>query len=117
MLTSIHNKVMNKVIDKTYHFALPAIELSRNEMIKLIKDTKFTSMRVWSTKLNGTRMRRMEQTRDLIPNGSPGVRKRRRTLRRQNMWVVWSETNQGWRTIRLRTVDKVKIGQQFYRVK
>lgn len=117
MLTSIHNKVMNKVIDKTYHFAAPAIELSRKEMIDLIKNTKFTSMRVWSTKLNGARMRRMEQTRDMIPNGSPSVTKRRRTLRRQNMWTVWSETNQGWRTIRLRTVDKVKIGQQFYRVK
>jgi len=117
MLTNIHRKVMNKVVDKTYHFALPAIELSRNQMIKLIKDTKYTSMRVWSTKLNGARMRRMEQTRNLEPNGSASVRKRRRTLRRQNMWVVWSETNQGWRTIRLRTVDKVKIGQQFYRVK
>ena len=117
MLTNIHRKVMNKVVDKTYHFALPAIELSRSEMIKLIKETKFTSMRVWSTKLNGARMRRMEQTRDMVPNGSPSVAKRRRTLRRQNMWVVQSETNQGWRTIRLRTVDKVKIGQQFYRVK
>lgn len=108
---------MNKVIDKTYHFATPAIELSRREMISLIKNTKFTSMRVWSTKLNGARMRRMEQTRDLVPNGSPSVRKRRNTLRRQNMWVVWSETNQGWRTIRLRTVDKVKIGNQFYKLK
>lgn len=117
MLTNIHRKVMNKVVDKTYHFALPAIELTRSEMIKLIKNTKFTSMRVWSTKLNGSRMRRMEQTRDMIPNGSPSVAKRRRTLRRQNMWVVYSETDLGWRTIRLRTVDKVKIGNQFYRVK
>ena len=108
---------MNKVVDTTYHFAQPAIELSRREMTSLIKNTKFTSMRVWSRKLNGVGMRRMEQTRDKLPNSSPGVVKRRRTLRRQNMWVVWSETNQGWRTIRLRTVDKVKIGQQFYRVK
>jgi len=117
MLTNIHRKVMNKVIDKTYHFAQPAIEVSRGEMIRLIKTTKFTSMRVWSTKLNGARMRRMEQTRDLIPNSSPGVVKRRRTLARQKMWVVWSETNQGWRTIRLTTVNKIKIGQQFYIVK
>lgn len=108
---------MNKVVDKTYHFATPAIELSRSEMTKLIKNTKFTSMRVWSTKLNGAGMRRMEQTRDLIPNSSPGVVKRRRTLSRQKMWVVWSETNQGWRTIRLQTVKKVKIGPQFYKVK
>ena len=117
MLDRNHFRVMNKVVDKTYHFAQPAIELTRGEMIKLIKNTKFTSMRVWSTKLNGARMRRMEQTRDKLPNSSPGVVKRRRTLARQNMWVVWSETNSGWRTIRLRTVDKVKIGQQFYRVK
>lgn len=108
---------MNKVIDKTYHFAAPAIEMTRKQMIELIKNTKYTSMRVWSTKLNGSRMRRMEQTRNLIPNSSPGVVKRRRTLKRQNMWVVWSETNNGWRTIRLRTVDKVKIGNQFYKVK
>jgi hypothetical protein len=108
---------MNKVVDKTYHFATPAIELSRSEMTKLIKNTKFTSMRVWSTKLNGAGMRRMEQTRDLIPNSSPGVVKRRRTLSRQKMWVVYSETNNGWRTIRLQTVKKVKIGPQFYKVK
>jgi len=114
MLDRNHFRVMNKVVDKTYHFAQPAIELTRGEMIKLIKNTKFTSMRVWSTKLNGARMRRMEQTRDKLP---PGVVKRRRTLARQNMWVVWSETNSDWRTIRLRTVDKVKIGQQFYIVK
>ena len=117
MLTNIHRKVMNKVIDKTYHFAQPAIEVSRREMTKLIKTTKFTSMRIWSTKLDGARMRRMEQTWDLVPNSSPGVVKRRRTLRRQNMWVVYSETNQGWRTIRLNTVDKIKIGNQFYKVK
>ncbi len=117
MLTRNHFRVMNKVVDKTYHFSQPAIELSRNEMTKLIKNTKFTSMRVWSTKLNGAGMRRMEQTRDLIPNSSPGVVKRRRTLSRQKMWVVWSETNQGWRTIRLNTVKKVKIGPQFYKVK
>jgi len=117
MLTRNHFNVMNKVVDKTYHFATPAIELSRSEMTKLIKNTKFTSMRVWSTKLNGAGMRRMEQTRDLIPNSSPGVVKRRRTLSRQKMWVVWSETNQGWRTIRLQTVKKVKIGPQFYKVK
>ena len=54
MLDSLVRKVMNKVVDTTYHFALPAIELTRSEMIKLIKNTKFTSMRVWSTKLNGT---------------------------------------------------------------
>jgi len=117
MLDRNHFNVMNKVVDKTYHFTQPAIELSRRDMTKLIKQTKFTSMRVWSRKLNGVGMRRMEQTRDLVPNGSPGVRKRRRTLARQKMWVVWSETNQGWRTIRLNTVQKVKIGNQFYKVK
>lgn len=108
---------MNKVVDTTYHFAQPAIELSRREMTSLIKNTKFTSMRVWSRKLNGVGMRRMEQTRDKLPNSSPGVVKRRRTLARRKMWVVWSETNQDWRTIRLNTISKVKIGTQFYRVK
>jgi len=117
MLDRNHFRVMNKVVDKTYHFSQPAIELSRREMTKMIKDTKFTSMRVWSRKLNGVGMRRMEQTRDLIPNSSPGVVKRRRTLRRQNMWVVWSETNQGWRTIRLGTVSKEKLEINFYKVK
>ena len=110
-------KVMNKVVDTTYHFAAPAIELSRKQMTDLIKNTKFTSMRVWSTKLNGVGMRRMEQTREKLPNSSPGVVKRRRTLARQNMWVVFSETNQDWRTIRLGTVSKVKIGNQFYKVR
>jgi hypothetical protein len=117
MLDNLMRKVMNKVVDTTYHFAAPAIKLTRKEMIDLIKNTKFTSMRVWSTKLNGAGMRRMEQTRDKLPNSSPGVVKRRRTLARQKMWVIWSETNQDWRTIRLTTVDKVKIGQQFYTVK
>ena len=116
MLNNILFKVMNKVVDTTYHFAAPAIQLSRREMTKLIKDTRFTSMRVWSTKLNGASMRRMEQTRDKLPNSSPGVVKRRATLRRRNMWVVFSETNSDWRTIRLQTVDKVKIGNQFYKV-
>lgn len=117
MLTDKHRQVMNKVIDKEHHFAQPAIELTRREMTNLIKTTKFTDMKVWSRKLSGARMRRVEQTRDMTPNSSPGVVKRRRTLRRQNMWVVWSNTNQGWRTIRLQTVDKIKIGNQFYRVK
>jgi|14_taG_2_1085336.scaffolds.fasta_scaffold38868_2 hypothetical protein len=117
MLDNLMRKVMNKVVDTTYHFAAPAIELTRREMTDLIKNTKFTSMRVWSTKLNGVGMRRMEQTRDKVPNSSPGVVKRRRTLRRQNMWVVYSQTNQDWRTIRLGTVSKVKINNQFYKVK
>jgi|TARA_R100001198_G_C5221423_1_gene203431 hypothetical protein len=117
MLDNLMRKVMNKVVDTTYHFASPAIELSRKEMTDLIKNTKFTSMRVWSTKLNGARMRRMEQTRDKVPNSSPGVVKRRRTLRRQNMWVVYSQTDNGWRTIRLGTVDKVKINNQFYKIR
>ena len=108
---------MNKVVDTTYHFAAPPIELTRKEMTDLIKNTKFTSMIVWSTKLNGAGMRRVEQTRDKIPNSSPGVVKRRRTLARQKMWVVYSETNNDWRTIRLTTVQKVKIGNQFYKVK
>jgi len=116
-LSNIHRKVMNKVIDKEHHFAQPAVELSRRQMTQKIKTTKFTDMKVWSTKLSGARMKRTEQTWDLIPNSSPGVTKRRRTLRRQNMWVVWSETNQGWRTIRLGTVEKIKIGNQFYKVK
>ena len=99
---------MNKVVDTTYHFAAPAIELTRKEMTDLIKNTKFTSMRVWSTKLNGAGMRRVEQTRDKVPNS---------TLRRQKMWVVYSQTNNDWRTIRLNTVSKVKINNQFYKVK
>ena len=109
MLDNLMRKVMNKVVDTTYHFAAPAIELTRKEMTDLIKNTKFTSMRVWSTKLNGAGMRRLEQTRDKLPNSSPGVVKRRRTLRREKMWVVYSETNN--------TVSKVKINNQFYKVK
>ena len=30
---------MNKVVDTTYHFAAPAIKLTRKEMIDLIKNT------------------------------------------------------------------------------
>ena len=116
-MIEIQNRVLSKIVQKEYHFAQPAIELSRKEMINLIKNTKFTDMKIWSTKLDGARMRRVEQSRDLQPNSSPSVQKRRRTLRRKNMWVVWSNTDNGWRTIRLNSVDKIKINNQFYKVK
>lgn len=103
-------KVLSKIVDKeAYHFAKPAIELSRTEMNKLIKNTKFTDMKVWSKKLSGVRMKRVMQTWD--KQGTPVY-----NYQARGYWVMkWG--NKGWRTIVLRSVEKVKLGNQFYKVK
>lgn len=101
-------------------FAEPAVMLSRSEMIDLIKTTKNRSMRVWSTKMEGGGLRRVMQTRDLVtpaPQYVEMVRKRRRTNQQRNEWVMYSETDRGWRTIMLDEVEKVKIGNQVYKVR
>ena len=104
-------RVLEKIVDKeTYLFAKPAIEISRTEMNKLIKTTKFTSMRVWSKKLSGVRLRRIMQTQNKI--GTPTY-----NYQARGYWVMWSETDGGWRTIVLKSVEKVKIGSQFYKVR
>ena len=94
-------KVLSKIVDKeTYHFAKPAIQLSRTEMNKLIKTTKFKDMKVWSKKLSGVRFKRVCQTRDKI--GTPVY-----NYQARGYWVMM--TDEGWRTIVLRTVEKIKI--------
>lgn len=103
--------VLSKIVDKaTYLFAKPAIEISRSEMNRLIKTTKFTDIKVWSKKLSGVRFKRVCQTWD--KQGTPLY-----NYQARGYWVMWSEPDQGWRTIVLRTVEKVKIGNQFYKVK
>jgi len=103
--------VLEKIVDKqTYMFAKPAIELSRTEMNKLIKTTKFKDIKVWSKKLSGVRFKRVCQTWD--KQGTPVY-----NYQARGYWVMWSEPDQGWRTIVLRTVEKVKIGNQFYKVR
>ena len=101
--------VLEKIVDKqTYMFAKPAIELSRTEMNRLIKTTKFTDIKVWSKKLSGVRFKRVCQTRDKI--GTPVY-----NYQARGYWVMM--TDEGWRTIVLRSVEKVKIGNQFYKVR
>jgi len=57
-MESKQREVLSKIVDKeTYLFAKPAIEISRREMNRLIKTTKFTSMKVWSRKLSGVTLR------------------------------------------------------------
>ena len=110
-MNKLQRTVLSKIVDKeSYHFAKPAIELSRTEMNRLIKTTKFTDMKVWSKKLSGVRMKRVMQTWD--KQGTPLY-----NYQARGYWVMWSETNQGWRTIVLRSVEKVKLGNQFYKVK
>lgn len=103
--------VLEKIVDKqTYMFAKPAIELSRTEMNRLIKTTKFTDIKVWSKKLSGVRFKRVCQTRDKI--GTPVY-----NYQARGYWVMWSNEDSGWRTIVLRSVEKVKMGNQFYKVR
>tara|TARA_R110000823_G_scaffold315029_1_gene445382 strand:- start:723 stop:1064 length:342 start_codon:yes stop_codon:yes gene_type:complete len=113
MLDKIHFKVMNHLVNKEEMFAKPAIEITRAEMTKLIKSKKL--MRVWSTKLNGASMRRVMKT------GSPtGGKSGNPRYKQKGQWVMKSDTNDGeWRTIVLKTVDKIKtIGDdQFYKVR
>ena len=108
-MTDKQRQVLNKIVDKqTYLFAEPAIMVSRDEMNRLIKTTKFTDMRVWSKKLNGVRFRRICQTWDKV--GTPVY-----NYQAKGYWVMM--TDEGWRTIVLRSVEKIKIGNQFYKVK
>ena len=110
-MTSKQRQVLSKIVDKeAYLFAKPAIEISRREMNRLLKTTKFTDIKVWSRKLSGVRMKRVMQTWD--KQGTPVY-----NYQARGYWVMWSETNQGWRTIVLKSVEKVKIGNQFYKVK
>lgn len=110
-MTDKQKQVLAKIVDKeSYLFAKPAIELTRREMNKLIKTTKFTDMRVWSKKLSGVRMRRVMQTWD--KQGTPVY-----NYQARGYWVMYSVTDSGWRTIVLNSVEKVKLGNQFYKVK
>jgi hypothetical protein len=101
----------DKFLSKMEKFAESAIEVSRDEMIELIKNTKFRYMKVWSTKLNGAGMRRMMETRRPTGNAPSYDYKSR------GYWVMYSQADRGWRTIVLSTVDKVKLGNQFYKIK
>ena len=110
-MNSRERKVLSKIVDKeTYMFAKPAIQLSRSEMNKLLKTTKFTDIKVWSKKLSGVRMKRVMQTRDKV--GTPVY-----NYQARGYWVMWSQEDSGWRTIVLRSVEKVKMGNQIYKVK
>jgi hypothetical protein len=104
---------MEKLANKEMMFATPTITLTRREMTQLIKSRKL--LRVWSTKLDGTRMRRVMKT------GRPtGGRSGNPRYKQKGQWVMESQTNNGeWRTIVLRTVDKIKDlnDNQFYKVR
>jgi hypothetical protein len=101
----------DKFLNKLQQFAEPAIMVSRAEMNRLLKKTKFRYMRVWTTKLNGERMRRMFETRN--PTGTPPIY----NYQARGYWVMWSQADRGWRTIVLKNVEKVKLGNQFYKVR
>jgi hypothetical protein len=111
MLDRKHFRVMSKIADREEMFAEPAIEITRREMTELIKSKK--EMKVWSTKLDGKRMRRVMRT------GNPTGRKSGNPRYKQKgQWVMKSQTNNGeWRTIVLKTVEKVKVGNQVYKVR
>ena len=110
-MTDKQRQVLAKIVDKeSYLFAEPAIEISRSQMNRLLKTTKFTDIKVWSKKLSGVRMRRVMQTWD----------KQGTTLynyQARGYWVMYDMNKQGWRTIVLKSVEKVKIGNQFYKVR
>jgi hypothetical protein len=103
--------VSEKVLDKLQQFAEPAIEVSRAEMNRIIKETKFRYMRIWTTKLSGVRMRRMMETRN--PTGNPPSY----DYKAKGYWVLWDQNARNWRTVVLRNVEKIKIGNQFYKIK
>jgi len=111
MLDRKHFRVMEKIADREEMFAEPAIEITRREMTELIKSKK--EMKVWSTKLDGSRMKRTMRT------GNPTGRKSGNPRYKQKgQWVMISQTNSGeWRTIVLKTVEKVKVGNQVYKVR
>lgn len=113
MLTSKHRRVMSKLADKEMMFAKPAITLTRKEMTELIKSRKL--LRVYSTKLDGSGMRRVMRTG--FPTGNKSWNPR---YKQKGQWVMESQTNNGeWRTIILRTVDKIKDlnANQFYKIR
>jgi hypothetical protein len=108
-MNKLQQNVLSKIVDKAaYLFAKPAIELSRREMTRLIKTTKFTDMKVWSKKLSGVRMKRVMQTWD--KQGTPVY-----NYIARGYWVM--KYDNSWRTIVLKTVEKIKLGNQFYKVK
>lgn len=110
-MTDKQRQVLQKVVDKeTYLLAKPAIEISRREMNRLLKTTKFTDIKVWSKKLSGVRMKRVMQTRD--KQGTPTY-----NYQARGYWVMYSMEDFGWRTIVLRSVEKVRLGNQIYKVK
>lgn len=110
-MTDKQKQVLQKIVDKeTYLFAEPSILVSRTEMNRLIKTTKFEYMRVWSKKLSGVRMRRVMETRDKI--GTPVY-----NYQARGYWVMYSQTDGGWRTIVLNSVEKIKLGNQIYKVR
>lgn len=105
------SKVLSKIVDKeTYLFAKPAIEISQREMNRLIKTTKFTDMVVWAKKLSGVRLKRTMQTWD--KQGTPTY-----NYEARGYWVMYDMNKRGWRTVVLRSVEKVKLGNQVYKVK
>jgi len=100
----------NSVHNKLQEFAKPAIELSLADITKLIENTKFQYMRVWSDKANDAgAMRRVMQTQDPT-GGEPSY-----DYKRRGYWVMWSQDDRGWRTIVLKKVKKIKIGNQVYK--
>jgi hypothetical protein len=103
--------IVKNVIDKLNYFSEPAIEVSRFEMDQLIKDTKFRYMRVWSKKLDGIGLRRVMETRS--PTGNPP----RYNYQARGYWVMYSQTDRGWRTIVLNNVTKIKLGNQVYKIR
>jgi len=113
MLDRKHFRVMEKLADKEHMFAKPTITLTRREMTELIKSRKL--LRVWSTKLDGSSMRRVMKTG--FPTGNKSGNPR---YKQKGQWVMKSQTNNNeWRTIVLRTVDKVKdlSDNQFYKTR
>ena len=116
-MTDKQKQVLQKIVDKeTYLFAEPAILVSRAQMTKLIKESTTQFIRVWSKKLNGVRFRRNVKSGPKI--GTPVY-----NYQARGYWVVQSEDDRdgknpyGWRTIVLKSVEKVKIGNQIYKIK
>ena len=102
------NKKVNR---KLQTFAAPAVLLTRAEMSSLIKNTPEIYMRIWTTKLSGAGMRRMMKTGP-FPGGPKGPLY---DYEAKGYWVLM--TNEGWRTIVLKNVEKVKLGNQVYKIK
>lgn len=110
-MISKQQQVLQKIVDKeTYLLAKPAIEISRREMNRLLKTTKFTDIKVWSKKLSGVRMKRTMQTWD--KQGTPSY-----NYQARGYWVMYDMNKRGWRTIVLKSVEKAKLGNQIYKVK